>query len=338
MNLMNVPDISVALEPNEVRLSFTILYTFIVVIIFWSLAHLKASDHLPRFIQLIFIILMVIGAMAAALIFKMSYADIDMELLSLFKYISLSFLIVILGMMFAFERLAQSISRTINLENEKKLMCIEGNYYKGMEETLKVLRMWRHDSQNQLLALRGLIEKGEYDLLDQYAKNLGNTLWADFSGFVESGITAFDAVIYSKMLIAQKENVEFTTFIEGIEILPIDTILFVSLVGNLLDNALEASTKMEDKSKAYMSLSIQRKEGILFIKLKNSSNGCYRSDNQGNLLSTKGPDRKGYGLKRIAQIVEQSGGYMARDAANDYFEITIALPYSCRTSEVGEQI
>ena len=328
MQMMGISDISSALQPGEVRLASSIFYILIVIIVFFFMANLKkSSSSLPAYIYILFIAFMIIAAIAMAYGIRLFYGAVnERDLLETFRYVAIAILGVILGIIFAFDRLGKEIRKNIIFENKQEQYYLEENYYKKMEETMTTLHMWKHDNNNHLLALQGYLSKAEYDAANSYIGNLLAGMEHNTIGFVESGITALDAVIYNKYLIAQKDEILSKISLEGLNCLPIDTISFVSLVGNLLDNSLEACKKIMDKSKAYIFLRIVRNGGMLYIKGKNSSDGVYKKDKNGNLLSTKG-GRKGYGLTRISQAVIQAGGYLEVKAENTCFEINISIPF-----------
>ena len=328
LQTMGISDISSALQPGEVRLASSIFYIIVVIILFFLMANFKKSSvSLPAYIYLIFIAFMILSATAMAYGIRLFYEDVDeRNLLETFRFVAIAILGVILGIIFAFDRLGKEIRKNMIYEKEREQYFLEENYYSKLEETMSTLRMWKHDNHNHLLALQGYMQKEEYDEANSFIDDLMDGLEQSTIGFGESGLTALDAVIYNKYLIAQKDGVTPKISLEGLNGLPIDTISFVSLVGNLLDNSLEACRRIEDKLEAYIFLRIVRDGGMLYIKSKNSSDGVYRKDKNGNLLSTKG-GRKGYGLTRIFQTVIQAGGFVETKAEDTHFEINISIPF-----------
>jgi sensor histidine kinase regulating citrate/malate metabolism len=94
------------------------------------------------------------------------------------------------------------------------------------------------------------------------------------------------------------------------------------IIGNLLENAIEAAGRSEEKR---LSLYVSTQRGMLFINLSNSYNGTLRK-NKGRFLSVK-PDKRahGLGLQNVKRMVREMNGEMLIEHDENDFSVKIML-------------
>lgn len=104
------------------------------------------------------------------------------------------------------------------------------------------------------------------------------------------------------------------------EALPIADMDLCALLGNALDNAMEAAVKARDKK---ISLRCRVSKGMLMLKVTNALAG----DERENLATTKA-DKKhhGFGLAGMREIARRYGGIMETETDGGYFVLLICLP------------
>ncbi|MBD7915838.1 ATP-binding protein [Clostridium sp. Sa3CUN1] len=98
------------------------------------------------------------------------------------------------------------------------------------------------------------------------------------------------------------------------------------LLGNILDNSIEAVNKLPIK-KRYISFFMEYKNKTLFITIKNKFNGRIIKDNNNNniLTSKKDCNKHGLGLLSIKNIVNKYFGEFNVDIKENVFIIKILL-------------
>ena len=100
------------------------------------------------------------------------------------------------------------------------------------------------------------------------------------------------------------------------------------LLGNLLENAIEAAERTENK---YLNVSITLQKGILRIRIDNSfvtESTSYKEERDGSRILQTTKKRKelhGIGLKNVKKIVESYNGNMEIHMENDIFSVNIIL-------------
>ena len=96
------------------------------------------------------------------------------------------------------------------------------------------------------------------------------------------------------------------------------------IIGNLFDNAIEASLALP-KEKRLIRVYMNMKNTQRYTSFTNFTAVKKQEKNNGRFLSSKGTGH-GFGLIRIDNIVERYGGYLSRNSEDNAFTTEILLP------------
>ena len=132
-----------------------------------------------------------------------------------------------------------------------------------------------------------------------------------------------DALLNYKNSIAKKKNVKIRLE-QSIPItLPYKSSDICSILGNLLDNAIEAAENSENKE---IDVRIVYAKNKLKITVKNYYTGKIKKDTGGNFISTKSDTKNhGIGLQSVTRIVEAYGGVMEVLTERSIFQVNILM-------------
>ena len=133
-----------------------------------------------------------------------------------------------------------------------------------------------------------------------------------------------DAILNSKLSLIQDKqiSVDATAIVPGdIEISGIDLSI---LIGNLLDNAIEACMQISEKKDRFIRIYIDIVKKQLYISVTNSMNGKARK--MGNSFLSAKQGNHGFGLLRIDSIISKYHGYVNRQTENGIFATEVMLP------------
>ena len=207
-----------------------------------------------------------------------------------------------------------------NIEYQNKLL---EKQVQEVQNIYMTMRGWRHDYHNHLQAMKAYIKMGEYDKLDIYLKLLEEDL-DNINQLVESGNVNLDAVLNSKISLALNNGIDVEYKATCPPTLTVSDIDLCALLGNLIDNAVEACEKMKEDEKQYIRLYIGILKKQLYISITNSTNEVVRKMDNQYITNKRG--NHGQGLKRINLIVEKYGGYINRQNEPGVFITEIMLP------------
>lgn len=190
-----------------------------------------------------------------------------------------------------------------------------------VENMFITMRGWRHDYHNHLQNLKAKLALRKIDDSIQYLGELEDELRA-IHLLVESGNTNVDAILNAKLSLAEMKEITIHVKVNVPAQIPISDTDMCALLGNLIDNAVEACEKVP--SDAYIRLYIGQYKGQLYITCTNATNEKIRKLDHQYITSKRG--NHGHGLKRMNIIVERYQGMISRKNEPGVFITEILLP------------
>lgn len=145
-----------------------------------------------------------------------------------------------------------------------------------------------------------------------------------YDDFFQTGNEILDTVLMEKSIICRRYNVSFTAMVDG-KILgfmnPMD--LYV-LLGNALDNAIEAVREIPEKERRVLNVRLKSKDDLSILQIENSHNREIKFNEDGNPVTSKdNSDYHGFGVGSIRQIAEKYNGTINMHTDNEIFVLTI---------------
>lgn len=205
-------------------------------------------------------------------------------------------------------------------EDEKELIKVYLNQLNIMTQTLKNIHILRHDLMHHVRTLYSLAIKSDNTEIMVYLEKMEASI-VNMKEHVYSGNPDIDGILNYMIEKAKQvlDNVEVKIKIP--QELNIYSFELTVILGNLIENAIEASKKTNEK---ILKLEISMEKGLLFIKVTNKyiGNICI-SDNK--IISSKKNQYHGLGLESVKEIVERHHGNMNVLYDKDMFEVNIML-------------
>lgn len=181
------------------------------------------------------------------------------------------------------------------------------------------MRGWRHDYKNHIQTLLALV--GDDDKTREYLWSLNKDL-TEVDAVLKTGNIALDAILNSKLTLIKSKDIPVEAKANVPENLKISDADLCAVIGNLLDNAIEAVAALP-KEEQFIRIYIGMLKSQLYISVINSSAGSPRKRGE-KYLSTKGEGR-GLGLMRIDGIVKKAGGTVNRKTEQGVFATEILV-------------
>lgn len=315
------------------RIISTLSYLFIMFIFMIIFLHiLNDTFSLPRKLN-IFLVITTVVALFVSTFFLNIIVEVDNELLPL-KYriqlnsISIFILIIFLAMLFLIQFINKTYQENIKLAEQIHMHEKNEERNKSILQSAKNLQKWKHDYSNHLAVIHELIESGSYDKLRQYVTGQQESLPKTFP-IINTGHPIIDAILTDKYTIAQSEHISFVYSVVLPKKFPISDIEITGILGNLLDNSIEACANIERTQDASPQIKVTFKpqRGMFHIHIENSSSGNYQYNAAGQLESTKAnSEHHGNGLANVRQIAEAHSGFCTITAGNDSFTVDVYVP------------
>ena len=215
---------------------------------------------------------------------------------------------------------------------EKRLSDFQDSVLKKQRDEVQniyqTMRAWRHDYHNHMQAIKAMMELGKPEELSEYLDNLEKDL-DSIDIAIRTGNVGLDAILSSKVSIARKNNIEVNCTAKVPKDLKISDVHLCAIVGNLMDNAIEACEKMKCSGVSgapnrFIRVYIGLFKSQLYISVTNSTNEKKRR--RVSELVTKKLGEHGFGLRRIDKIAEKYDGYVNRKNEPGVFATEVLLP------------
>lgn len=194
-----------------------------------------------------------------------------------------------------------------------------------VREIYNTMRGWRHDYHNHMQKLKAHIAADQWQEAASYLDQLDEDL-RQVNVKYQTGNVSLDAILNSKLSLAEKEAVDVNCKVELCGALSISDIDLCVLIGNLIDNAVESCAILPEDAERFLRIYICVRRSQLYIAVTNATGEVIRRLDQEYITQKRG--NHGHGLKRIDAIVEKYQGYIKRANEPGVFSTEIMLPLS----------
>lgn len=239
-------------------------------------------------------------------------------------FVCLCFLLILIASTILVHDLGKEAQQREEKSLEAKQAHLENEYYRNNEISVRALRELRHDITTHLHVMSRLMEEGKTTELREYFSHIESEYQKDSTLFLTEN-TMLNAMLTSKQMRAKSDNIDMRLTYTTRRTIPLSAVDFCSLVGNMIDNAIEACRKVHEEDSRYIEISVGDKGDMTFIKVKNSTNGEYKMLD-GELQTTKTGARHGIGLKRVRRIAEAAGGFFDYNPRPKEFIAIVMVP------------
>lgn len=262
--------------------------------------HLKRNSPLPKIFLVMFLLNAGIIAIILIILVQQPYENQKLVAVTVLEAIINTLLLIYQYDSFS-EMFQERIQREL-LQREKTYYCAQLHQ---QEKSQQEIRRMRHDMKNHLLALSGLLKRGERDRAERYLVELQEILEQNFI-YSKSGNTVVDSIVNYKL----SQATELNAVVKAHVVIPIKLDMeetdLVVILGNLLDNALEALEKVEGERQ--LRLNIEYDRGGLWILIVNTYDGL-TMQRKGKLLTRKKDiANHGFGLDNAREAAKKYGG------------------------------
>lgn len=217
--------------------------------------------------------------------------------------------------------------RFFSQKNEEQIAAYQRElietHYREVDNMYRQIRGWRHDYRNHIQTMKAYAAAEDWEAIRHYLDLLDEDLMT-VDTVIKTGNPMTDAILNSKISLARAKGIEVTVDAHIPVRLKSPEIDLCCIIGNLFDNAIEASVKLPEGQRmirVYMDM-IQTQLYISFTNLTAEK----KMKKEGKIFrSTKG-EGHGLGLKRMDTIIERLEGYVSRNSEDGAFTTEILLP------------
>ncbi len=213
---------------------------------------------------------------------------------------------------------------TLSREKEivKQLLYERQKQYQLSKENIEIINHKCHDLKHQIQVLKHADSKD----MQQYLAEVENSIMI-YDHVVETENEVLNTILSEKSLYCEKHQITLTCIADAAPLDFMSVMDIYALLGNALDNAIEAVSKYEEVEKRVVSLTISAKNDFLCIQTNNYVEGELQFKD-GLPLSTKKRNRAyhGFGMKSMKHLTEKYSGTLVASQEKNIFMLQIILP------------
>lgn len=233
---------------------------------------------------------------------------------------------VILLILFLLVIIVCLLYRTMDKAYERQIAAYQNKLLKNQVDEVHnmylTMRGWRHDYHNHMQSVKAYLAMDSLDEARAYLDRLEQDL-DDIDLLFHTGNINADAILNSKISLAIRKGIQVDYKATVPKELAVSDIDLCVVIGNLIDNAVEACEKVEPQHQ-FIRLYIGILRRQLYISVSNATGEVVRKLDEEYITTKRG--NHGHGLKRINNIVDKYGGYINRKNEPGVFVTEIMLP------------
>ena len=292
------------------------LIALILIVCLKKFFHDENIKNLPNRYNFI-LLLIPIGSMFVVYNIFMLSIEINQK-----KYISESWtsLVIILLINIVTFKLYLILSKEKELQKYNTVYAQQlelcNQHMREKETVMMEFRNARHDMKQHFIVLIELLTKEDNQKAIEYLRKLGIS---------RTDNIVVDSLVNSKYAVAIREQIKFEVDIHIPMQLPFKSADLCILLGNILDNAIEASV-MLDQERRYIKFFMKYEKNTLIITVINAYNGELLRNGSGKIITNKGDsENHGIGLESVRKVTKKYHGSVVIEPGTQKFTIKIVL-------------
>ncbi|MWV45535.1 GHKL domain-containing protein [Paenibacillus sp. HJL G12] len=227
-------------------------------------------------------------------------------------------LLINVTIIYLFDELIESFQIKDELNQLHKQNEYQNTSYQKISNSFQMTKRIIHDTNKHLVYIRACIQTGVQEKalnhISKTLKEMGNSYFT-----IATGNLVIDALLNNAISISNEKNIQFKHQVSLDIIDAIDSYDLCIVIGNILDNAIEAAQLLPAPESRFISIRIFTHNHMLTIHAKNP----YIPNNKKR--SQKNVELHGVGLLNIRHITEKYGGHLTT-TAGEMFETIVVLP------------
>ena len=211
----------------------------------------------------------------------------------------------------------------MQLKSDKKVVDTileqQEKQFKFAQANAEQISIKAHDLKHQVAVLRAGGEPAE-KLLSELEHLTGA-----YDAVVKTDNATINTVISEKWMYCVSHNIKLSYMVNPKALEFMDSVDLYSLIGNIIDNGIEAVMKLKEKNKRVITMTVSENSGVITLSSNNYYEG--RLEMRDGLPVTVKTDKAshGFGMRSIRSIAEKYGGYMNITADDGIFILTVTF-------------
>lgn len=197
------------------------------------------------------------------------------------------------------------------------------NLYQSMKERYEQQRRFSHDYKNQLSCIQGMIEGGQTEEALRYISGLNGSL-RQGEMCVNTDHAVVNIMLNRKYQEACDRGIVMTMVAGDLSGLTIDEEDIVTLLGNLLDNAIEACERLAQDKVIQFKMVVE--DNSLVLSVRNPVKEAVRIKDNRIVTSKRDKEKHGIGLLNVDSVIRKNNGTSILKCEDGWFAFAAMIP------------
>ena len=240
-------------------------------------------------------------------------------------------------LVFEYSRRKTVRAAVLDIQNTEARSLIEA--VQGRQQSEDAIRSLRHDLKNHAVSMKLMLDNGDTDGAKKYLNAFLDAAANPVDNY-RTGSDLLDGLLKLKLAPAKDDGVDVSCSLDFSRAAgTVDNFDLCILMGNVLDNAVEACSEMPKTSDRFIKISGGPAANCQLIKVDNSSvyansssvtAGHSSADHSGavSLPATTKADKTlhGFGLRNVKKVLDRYSGSMMINHENGCYSISMLIP------------
>lgn len=195
--------------------------------------------------------------------------------------------------------------------------------YQSMKKRYEQQRRFSHDYKNQLHCIQGMIGSGQTKEALEYISGLTGS-FRDNEMCVNTEHAVVNVMLNQKYQEACDKGIVMTMASGDLSGLTISEEDIVTLLGNLLDNAIEACEKLAENKVIQFKMVLE--EGQLILSIRNPVKDAVQIKDNRIVTSKRDKSRHGIGLLNVDSVISKNNGTSVLKCEDGWFTFAVMIP------------
>lgn len=199
----------------------------------------------------------------------------------------------------------------------------ETELYRSLSENLEKQRRKTHEFDNQINAIQSLLEQDKITELKKYVSDISEKYALKVTKEIRTGHTIINSILATKYEEAVSRNIAFFMKLNDLSLISMKDEDIVILLSNLLNNAISACEKAEDK---ILKVKFVIEDNQIILSVKNTLADIPK-EMDGELITSKDTqsEEHGIGLKNVKEVVEKYHGRYVVNFDDKWFSFSMII-------------
>ena len=216
------------------------------------------------------------------------------------------------------------LAKNLELEEQHHYQALEQISFQSLQERMEETRRMRHDLRHHVHMISYFLEEKEYDKLQEYVNEYRDSIPdGERIRFCENRL--INNIVFYFASQAKEQQIDFSAQLSIPDVLPINDHEISVLLGNLLENAMDACMEQTEADRRIIVNGKGDAHSLLFT-IDNTFENEIKKNKNGEFLTSKSQG-SGIGINSAKKIVERYNGFFSADKKGNMFCVSFMLNF-----------